>query len=84
MSVGQLDKVSIVVEEPKRQNVSPDLFTYNLWINASAATLDIIGARRILDEMAYDSNSEGGWITYMTLADIYVTADHLVNSDFSC
>ncbi|XP_008812226.1 pentatricopeptide repeat-containing protein At5g09450, mitochondrial [Phoenix dactylifera] len=83
MSVGQLDKVSIVVEELKSRKVSPDLFTYNLWISASAATMDIDGVRRILDEMAHDSNSDKDWITYRTLADIYVTAGHLVNSDFS-
>nr|UPT49421.1 pentatricopeptide repeat protein AaPPR444 [Agave angustifolia] len=83
MSVGQLEKVPEVVEELKKMKVSPDLFTYNLWISASAATLDVKGVREILDEMAHDSNSDEGWKTYMKLADIYVTAGHLVNSDNS-
>ncbi|XP_042508027.1 pentatricopeptide repeat-containing protein At5g09450, mitochondrial isoform X1 [Macadamia integrifolia] len=81
MSVGQLDKISSVVEELKRQKVPPDLFTYNLWISACAATLDIDGLRRILDEMSHDSNSNDGWVTYAKLTDIYVTTGHLVNSE---
>ncbi|OAY76002.1 Pentatricopeptide repeat-containing protein, mitochondrial [Ananas comosus] len=82
-SVGQLDKVLEVVEELKREKLAPDLFTYNLWISACAATMDIDGVQRVLNEMAHDSNSEKGWITYMKLADIYVTAGHLVSSDNS-
>ncbi|XP_072992751.1 pentatricopeptide repeat-containing protein At5g09450, mitochondrial [Typha latifolia] len=81
VSVGQLDKVPMVVEELKRHKVSPDLFTYNLWISSRAATLDIDAVRRIIDEMAHDPNSDKGWITYMKLVDIYITAGHLVSSD---
>ncbi|KAK1302804.1 Pentatricopeptide repeat-containing protein [Acorus calamus] len=80
MSTGQLDKVTSVVEELKCQKVSPDLFTYNLWISSSAATMDIDGVRRILEEMGHDPNLNECWITYMKLADVYITATHLVNS----
>ncbi|KAL8499578.1 hypothetical protein ACS0TY_019529 [Phlomoides rotata] len=41
MSVGQLGKVSLIVEDMKRQNVAPDLFTYNLWISSYAAALNM-------------------------------------------
>ncbi|XP_059653271.1 pentatricopeptide repeat-containing protein At5g09450, mitochondrial [Cornus florida] len=81
MSVGQVEKVSFVVEELKRQKVAPDLFTYNLWISSCAATLDIDGARRILDEMSCDSGSNEDWIRYMNLANVYLTSGHLVNSE---
>lgn len=83
MSVGQLEKVHLVVEELKRRKVSPDIFTYNLWISASAATLDVKSVRKILDEMSRDCKFDEGWKTYIKLADIYVTAGHLVSSDNS-
>ncbi|KAH7655514.1 ArsR-like helix-turn-helix domain-containing protein, partial [Dioscorea alata] len=83
ISTGQLDKVPLVVDELKRRNVSPDLFTYNLWISASAGALDIDAVRKILDEMAEDPSSNDGWIKFMKLTDIYVTAGHLVSSDNS-
>ncbi|KAJ0984662.1 hypothetical protein J5N97_003018 [Dioscorea zingiberensis] len=83
MSTGQLEKVPLVINELKLRNISPDLFTYNLWISASAATLDIDGVQKILNEMAEDTSSNDGWIKYMKLADIYITVGHLVSSDSS-
>ncbi|KAL5992610.1 hypothetical protein ACLOJK_013529 [Asimina triloba] len=83
MSTGQIDKVASVVEELRRLRVSPDLFTYNLWISSCAAALDIDGLMRILDEMGHDSNLSDGWRTYITLAKIYITAGCLVNSKYS-
>ena len=47
MSVGQFEKVPSVVEELKQQKVSPDIFTYNLWISSCAAILNIDEVRRI-------------------------------------
>ncbi|WOK92196.1 hypothetical protein Cni_G00887 [Canna indica] len=81
ISVGQLDKVSLIVEELKRRKVSPDLFTYNLWISSCAATLDINAVRMVLNEMAQEPSSDEGWITYMRLTDIYLNAGRLVSSE---
>ncbi|URE49161.1 PPR repeat [Musa troglodytarum] len=83
ISVGQLDKVPPIVDELKRRKVTPDLFTYNLWISSYAAILDINAVRNILDEMAQEPKSDKHWITYMRLADIYLSAGRLVDSDFS-
>ncbi|TXG53986.1 hypothetical protein EZV62_019242 [Acer yangbiense] len=83
MSVGQVEKVALVVEELKRQKVAPDIFTYNLWISSCAATLNIDEVRNILDEMSRDSGSNDGWLRYINLVKIYITAGHLVNSDAS-
>ncbi|KAF8404672.1 hypothetical protein HHK36_009560 [Tetracentron sinense] len=83
MSVGQLEKISLVVEDLKRQKVRPDLFTYNLWISACAATMDIDGVRSILDDMTHDSSSNEGWKTYKKLTEIYITSSHLMNSESS-
>ncbi|GFY95495.1 tetratricopeptide repeat (TPR)-like superfamily protein [Actinidia rufa] len=81
MSVGQVQKVPFVIEELKHQKVAPDLFTYNLWISSCAATMDINGVRRILEEMIGDSVSDEGWVRYTTLANIYITSGNLVNAE---
>ncbi|KAK0591061.1 hypothetical protein LWI29_035144 [Acer saccharum] len=83
MSVGQVEKVVLVVEELKRQKVAPDIFTYNLWISSCAATLNIDEVRNILDEMSCDSGSNDGWLRYINLVKIYINAGHLVNSEAS-
>lgn len=80
MSVGQLEKVSSVIEELKRHNVAPDLFTYNLWVSSRAAGLDIDGVQSILVEMSQDSNSDEGWVRYQNIAKIYVTIGQLTSS----
>ncbi|KAF6157876.1 hypothetical protein GIB67_015192 [Kingdonia uniflora] len=81
MSVGQLEKLSVVIEEMNRKKVSLDLFTYNLWISACATSMDIDSVRRILYEMSDDSNSSEAWVTYKQLADIYITTGNLVNME---
>ncbi|KAK2662909.1 hypothetical protein Ddye_001483 [Dipteronia dyeriana] len=83
MSVGQVEKVALVVEELKRQKVVPDIFTYNLWISSCAATLNIDDVRNILDEMFRDAGSNDGWLRYINLVKIYINAGHLVNSEAS-
>ncbi|CAH9058219.1 unnamed protein product [Cuscuta europaea] len=81
MSVGQLEKVSPLIRELKSQNVSPDIFTYNLWISSCAASLKIDEVRRILDEINLDHGSDGQWIRYVNLVNIYISSAHLVNSE---
>ncbi|KAJ4848940.1 hypothetical protein Tsubulata_034176 [Turnera subulata] len=83
MSVGQVEKVSSVVEDLKRHKVAPDIFTYNLWISSSAATLNIDEVRRILDEMSQDPSSNDEWVRYANIAKIYVSAGHLVHAESS-
>lgn len=83
MSVGQLEKVSLIVKDMKSQNVAPDLFTYNLWVSSCAAALNIDEVRRILDAMIIDSGSNESWIRYQKLAKVYITSTQLVSSDSS-
>ncbi|KAJ1271253.1 hypothetical protein BS78_06G115000 [Paspalum vaginatum] len=80
ISVGELDKVQVMAQELKRQNVYPDLFTYNLRVSAAAASMDLEGFKGILNEMAKDPNSKEGWTLYQKLAAIYVEASQLVGS----
>ncbi|XP_052880743.1 pentatricopeptide repeat-containing protein At5g09450, mitochondrial isoform X2 [Gossypium arboreum] len=79
MSVGQVEKVSSVVEELKRQKVEPDIFTYNLWISSCAAALNIDQVKRILNEMRCDSGCNDDWQRYINLVNIYVTASRLTS-----
>lgn len=83
MSVGQVEKVALVVEELKQKNVVPDIFTYNLWISSCAATLNIDQVKKILDEMSCDSGGSDDWVKYVNLVNIYITASHLVNAESS-
>ena len=83
MSVGQVEKVSSVVEDLKRQKVAPDIFTYNLWISSCAAALNIDQVKRILDEMSCDSGCNDGWVRYINLVNVYVTASRLANAKSS-
>ncbi|KAG0470056.1 hypothetical protein HPP92_016756 [Vanilla planifolia] len=82
-SIGQLDKVHAVVDEIKKRKVLPDIYTYNQWVSASAATLDIKGVRKILDEIASDSRSINGLTMYMKLAEIYISVGNFINWDNS-
>ncbi|KAF3773783.1 Pentatricopeptide repeat-containing protein [Nymphaea thermarum] len=81
MSNSQYDKISALVEELSDKQISPDLFTYNLWISACAATLDINSIRRILDKMSCDPNFSDGWKMYVRLVNIYITAGRLENTE---
>ncbi|TYJ00307.1 hypothetical protein E1A91_A13G078900v1 [Gossypium mustelinum] len=81
MSVGQVEKVSSVVEELKRQKVEPDIFTYNLWISSCAAALNIDQVKRILNEMRCDSGCNDDWQRYINLVNIYVTASRLTSAN---
>lgn len=83
MSVGQLEKVPLIVQDMKRQTVAPDLFTYNLWVSSYAAALNLDEVRRILDEMTLHSGCDESWIRYIKLAEIYLNSTQLVCSNFS-
>lgn len=83
MSVGEFEKVALIVEELKRQNVEPDLFTYNIWISSCAASLDFDGVRTILDEMSQDTKCNGDWKRYRDLAMIYINSGQLSSSSGS-
>ncbi|KAM1683102.1 hypothetical protein EV1_033977 [Malus domestica] len=79
--VGQVEKVSLVVEDLKRHKVEPDIFTYNLWISSYAATLKIDQLRQILIEMRHNPGFGEGWERYINLTYIYVSVGHLVNAE---
>ncbi|CAL1381316.1 unnamed protein product [Linum trigynum] len=84
MSVGKQEKVGSVVQELKDRKVTPDIFTYNLWISSCAANLDIDEARRVLDEMRRSSGCNDDWLRYIRIVGLYLTAGNLFNAESSC
>ncbi|XP_019090518.1 PREDICTED: pentatricopeptide repeat-containing protein At5g09450, mitochondrial isoform X3 [Camelina sativa] len=81
MSVGQVEKVPEVIQVLKGKNVSPDIFTYNLWLSSCAATFNIDELRKILEEMRRDASSSEGWVRYIDLTSIYVNSSRLTNAE---
>ncbi|XP_038888934.1 pentatricopeptide repeat-containing protein At5g09450, mitochondrial isoform X2 [Benincasa hispida] len=80
MSVGQVEKVSSIIDDLKQRMVHPDIFTYNLWISSLAGALNIDGVRQILNEMNQKPNSNEDWVRYIDLVNIYVKSAHLLHS----
>ncbi|ESQ40876.1 hypothetical protein EUTSA_v10013686mg [Eutrema salsugineum] len=83
MSVGQVEKVPEVIEVLKRKKVSPDIFTYNLWLSSCAATFNIDELRKILEEMRRDASSYEGWARYIDLTSIYINSSRLSSAESS-
>ncbi|CAN8298844.1 unnamed protein product [Cochlearia groenlandica] len=81
MSVGQVEKVPAVIDVLKGKKVSPDIFTYNLWLSSCAATFNIDELRKILEEMRHDANPNEGWTRYIDLTNIYITSSRLTNAE---
>ncbi|CAG7891381.1 unnamed protein product [Brassica rapa] len=83
MSVGEVEKVRDVIEVMKGRNVSPDIFTYNLWLSSCAARFDIDELRRILEEMRREGGSNEGWARYIDLTSVYINSSRLTNAESS-
>ncbi|CAK9309156.1 unnamed protein product [Citrullus colocynthis] len=81
MSVGQVEKVSSIVDDLKQRMVHPDIFTYNLWISSLAAAWNIDGVGQILSEMNHNPNSNKDWVRYIDLVNIYIKSAHLLHSE---
>ncbi|KAG7554684.1 Pentatricopeptide repeat [Arabidopsis suecica] len=81
MSVGQVEKVPEVIQVLKHKKVSPDIFTYNLWLSSCAATFNIDELRKILEEMRHDPSSNEGWVRYINLTSIYINSSRVTHAE---
>ncbi|XP_058085815.1 pentatricopeptide repeat-containing protein At4g02820, mitochondrial [Magnolia sinica] len=70
---GQFEKIHTMIEEIKKKT-SPDVFTYNLWLNACAIGNDVEGAEKVFLELKKDK-IPADWVTYSTLAGIYISTN---------
>ncbi|KAK9161175.1 hypothetical protein Syun_007516 [Stephania yunnanensis] len=75
ISNGQLEKVPAVIHALKK-NTSPDVVTYNLWLDVCASQNDVENAENVLLELR-KSKVDADWVTYSTLTSLYVKNDLL-------
>ncbi|KAK6230537.1 hypothetical protein QUC31_002055 [Theobroma cacao] len=73
-NTGQLEKVSDVLLEMKRNGVSPDKFSYSICINSYAARADINSMENVLQEMESRWHIQMDSVTYSTVANHYIKA----------
>ncbi|KAK6229454.1 hypothetical protein SCA6_018405, partial [Theobroma cacao] len=73
-NTAQLEKVSDVLLEMKRNGVSPDKFSYSICINSYAARADINSMENVLQEMESRWHIQMDSVTYSTVANHYIKA----------
>ncbi|XP_030545109.1 pentatricopeptide repeat-containing protein At1g60770 isoform X2 [Rhodamnia argentea] len=71
---GQPEKVPAIIQEMKSSHIMLDSFSYNIWMRALAASSDILGVERVVEEMMRDGRVAPDWTTYSNIASIYVDA----------
>ncbi|KAE9463966.1 hypothetical protein C3L33_04099, partial [Rhododendron williamsianum] len=81
ISNGQLEEVPGVILELKK-NVSPDVFTYNLWLTACASQSDVETAEKVFLELK-KAKIEPDWVTYSTLTGLYIKNSLLEKAAFT-
>ncbi|XP_044489054.1 pentatricopeptide repeat-containing protein At4g21705, mitochondrial-like isoform X2 [Mangifera indica] len=72
---GQFEKIPDVLLDMKENGVSPDNFSYRICMNAYGAISDISSMEHILEEMENQPYLTMDWLTYSTVASVYVKAD---------
>ncbi|XP_042482229.1 pentatricopeptide repeat-containing protein At4g02820, mitochondrial isoform X2 [Macadamia integrifolia] len=70
ISNGELEKALAMIQELKK-NTSPDVVTYNLWLNICALQNDVKGAEQVFLELKM-SKVLGDWVTCSVLASLYI------------
>ncbi|KAA8545255.1 hypothetical protein F0562_020039 [Nyssa sinensis] len=73
LSVGQPEKVRLLLKEMEENNIVADLYTYNQLMNIYAALNDIDAVEGVLEKMK-TNKVKCDWFTYGNLATIYVNA----------
>ncbi|KVH89534.1 pentatricopeptide repeat-containing protein At4g21705, mitochondrial [Cynara cardunculus var. scolymus] len=68
----QTNKVHDVLDDMKKNGVSPDNLTYRMCINSYGDNTDIEGMEKILTEMEKDPNITMDWNTYTAVANSYI------------
>ncbi|KAK1581376.1 hypothetical protein Q3G72_005525 [Acer saccharum] len=73
-SSDQFEKVPEVLSDMKKNGISPDILSYRICMKAYAAISDLCSMERILQEMESQPNFTMDWISYSTVANIYIKA----------
>lgn len=71
-NIGQYEEVPDILQEMKRNKVSPDNFSYRICINSYGVRSDIEGMEEILKEMESQPHILMDWNTYSVVANFYI------------
>ncbi|XP_050254410.1 pentatricopeptide repeat-containing protein At5g27460 [Quercus robur] len=74
MATSQCEKVPLVIQQMKRNNLPRNVLSYNLWMNACGEVSGVASAEMVYKEMVSDKNIQVGWSTLSTLANVYIKA----------
>jgi pentatricopeptide repeat protein len=74
MATSQCEKVPLVIQQMKQNNVPQNVLSYNIWISACGEVSGIASAEMVYKEMVNDKNVQVGWSTLSTLANVYIKA----------
>ncbi|XP_044489063.1 pentatricopeptide repeat-containing protein At4g21705, mitochondrial-like [Mangifera indica] len=71
---GQFEKIPHVLSDMKENGVSPDSFSYRICMRACGARSDSSSMEHILEEMENQPHITMDWLTYSTVASVYIKA----------
>ncbi|CAI9116200.1 OLC1v1017289C1 [Oldenlandia corymbosa var. corymbosa] len=71
IATSQPKKVLSVIQQMKENQISRNVLSYNLWMNASAELSGVGSSEMIYKEMLRDESVVVGWSSLCTLANIY-------------
>ncbi|KAJ0046195.1 hypothetical protein Pint_04522 [Pistacia integerrima] len=71
---GQFEKIPDVLSHMKQNGVSADNFSYRICMHAYGARSDIGSMEHILEEMENQPHITMDWLTYSTVASVYIKA----------
>ncbi|KAJ6728067.1 PPR CONTAINING PLANT-LIKE PROTEIN [Salix koriyanagi] len=74
VKTGLLEKVPDVLSDMKENGISPDLFSYRICLKSYGERSEIDNVEKILREMESQSHISMDWITFATVANIYLKA----------
>ncbi|GMY07008.1 pentatricopeptide repeat-containing protein At5g27460 [Fagus crenata] len=74
MATSQCEKVPLVIQQMKRNNVPRNVLSYNLWMSACGEVSEVASAEMVYKEMVSDNNVQVGWSSLSTLANVYINA----------
>lgn len=73
MNTHRFEKVPLMIQEMKKNDIPLDKFSYSIWLNCVAMS-DVNKMEQVIDEVKHVNNVNTDWTIYSTLAAAYVKA----------
>lgn len=74
VATSQFEKVVFVIQHMKRNKISKNVLSYNLWMTALGEVSAVSSVEAVYKQMEMDRQVGVGWSTLATLANIYLKA----------